>query len=87
MDKRFEQVKRLLNMVKAYHSTHGPMPMRVVSNHFGKTLNEVGGFTSIIEELRRDGTIQVYISRSGARVVTPGEADTANIPEGFVLYE
>ena len=84
MERRREEIERLLNLVKAYHQTHGPMPMKVVSNHFGKTLNELGGFTTILEELRRDGTIQVYISKSGARLVTPGDADTAKIPTGFL---
>lgn len=78
-------VERFLLYVDAFHRAHGPVPMRVLSNNFGRVLNEVGGFVGIVDELRRDGSINVFISSTGKRVVTP--ADVTNAPDGFASID
>lgn len=72
------QVTRLIAAVDEYFRAFGPVPMKVLSARFGKSLNALGGFPETIEELRRDGTFTVVLQKSGAKLVTPGDAVVAD---------
>jgi hypothetical protein len=84
-EKRATLIGRLLGFVKEFHEAHGPVPMRVLSMQFSKQSKPVGGVQALLDELRRDGSVLVLMSRTGARVVLPGGAEQSSAPQGFTI--
>lgn len=79
--KRSDAVGRFIIYVESFHKAHGAVPMRILSHNFGRVLNQVGGFVLIVDELRRDGSINVFMSATGKRVVTP--SGVLDAPAGY----
>lgn len=66
-------VERLFQAVQEYVRAFGEAcPMRILSAKFSKSFRAHGGLALIIEELRNNGRIEVWLYRSGAKVVTLG---------------
>ena len=75
MDRRLEIVTRLLRFVSDYYRSFGkPVQMRVLSAKYAKMAMDCGGFPELIESLTMDGSIKVFLLRSGAKVVYPFDA-------------
>lgn len=84
-EKRSSVIERVMSFVREFHGAHGPVPMRVLSIQFGRQAKAVGGFQALLEELRRDGSIQVLMNNTGARVVLPGGSDLKSVPQGYTI--
>lgn len=85
MDEIFMKKARLVRQFVAFLSEYQqvikvPAPMKVVSSRFAKAMNSAGGFAEIIEELRRDGTIEVQLTETGGRVVSLANVTNVTIP-------
>lgn len=84
---RYQITEKMLEYIREFHGAYGPVPMKVLSGQFGKMLKPEGGFRIVVEELRKDGSIQVLISYRGKRLVLPGEAEVTSVPEGYALLK
>lgn len=87
VDHRIEATQRLIKFVRDFHNVHGPVPMKVLAAQFAKTLNVAGSFIGIVDELRRDGTVLIMISKTGARLVAPGTEGETIPPEGYRMLK
>lgn len=85
MDELLMKKARLVRQLIAFLSEYSQVikagvPMKVVSSRFAKAMNGAGGFAEIIEELRRDGTIEVKLTETGGRVVSLANVTTVTVP-------
>lgn len=73
LQKKAELIKQLLQSVHEYYNaTHFGMPMKLLSRRFGKAMLAVGGFNSIVEELRLEGTLEIALNaKTGGKSVYP----------------
>ena len=76
---------RLIRQITAFLSEYNqafqkPVPMKVISSKFAKSMNTVGGFQELIEELRRDGTISVNLTETGARSLSLNNVTYVTVP-------
>lgn len=72
LEKKVVVIGRLIAAVEEYFGVFGkPVPVKVLSGRFGRSLSRLGGFPEALEELRRDGTIQIVMRPSGAKHVYP----------------
>lgn len=63
---------RLIGAIDEYvNAFQAPMPLRIVSAKYGRSLNAVGGMPEILEELKRQGDIKVYLTITGSKVIVP----------------
>lgn len=70
-NRKGQLVERLISAVAEYMGTfQRPVPMKVLSARFGKSLELVGGFPETLDELKADGTLVVVLTPSGARLVS-----------------
>ena len=64
---------RILGEVRRYHTTFGVgMPMQVLSAKYARSLIDLGGFPEVIIAMELAGMLQVTMTKSGARLVSPG---------------
>jgi hypothetical protein len=65
-------LRQVMHAVAEYFDAFGkPVPLKVLSARFNKALSKAGGFAEGLEELQRDGSIDVVLSVTGAKLVFP----------------
>lgn len=67
---------RILQTVEEYSTAFKqPCPLKVLSAKYSRSLMELGGLPEALNELKAAGTIEVWLVRSGSKVVClPGFA-------------
>lgn len=72
LDRKAVLITRLIQAVEEYFQVFGkPVPLKVLSGRFGRSLNQLGGFPEALDGLQRDGTVQIVMRSSGAKHVYP----------------
>lgn len=61
---------RILKTVTEYGRAYGACPMRVLSARFSRATSAIGGVSVLIDDLKAEGKIFVYIRRSGQKLVS-----------------
>lgn len=74
-------IGRVLFFVSEYYTVRKePVPLKVLSSKYARSLMHLGGFPEIIEDLRKRGLLQVFLVRSGSKLVLPSSVREATIP-------
>jgi hypothetical protein len=85
VDRKEQIVHRLIECVVEYHHAFGKgMGMHILSAKYSRALKDVGGFPELIEELRKEGLVQVSIRETGGKDIWPIQAKVT-LPEGCVM--
>ena len=72
IQRKAQLIGRILSAVSEYHSAFGQaVPMKQLSAKFGKALKDLGGLPETIDELKAEGSIDVVLLKSGAKLVSP----------------
>lgn len=79
-------LRQVVDAVREYHGAFGkPVPMKVLSARFNKALSQAGGFVEGIRELHADGSLDVVMLRTGAKLVYPGGATRLPMEDQVLL--
>lgn len=72
LDRKQIVIRRMLQSIDEYTGAFvAPMPMKILSAKFSRALMEFGGLPEVIHELKTAGMLNVYLTKSGAKVVLP----------------
>ncbi len=63
-------LRRILQTIEEYQSAFNlPCPMKVLSAKYSRSLMELGGLPECLGELKKAGSIEVWLTRSGSKAV------------------
>lgn len=76
LDRKSLVLKRILQTIEEYQSAFNlPCPLKVLSAKYSRALMELGGLPEALQELKQAGTIEVWLVKSGSKVIClPGFA-------------
>ncbi len=70
LDRKALVLKRVIQTIEEYQSAFNlPCPMKVLSAKYSRSLMELGGLPECLGELRKAGSIEVWLTRSGSKAV------------------
>lgn len=61
---------RILQTVTEYGAAYGPCPMTVLSSKYSKASLEFGGVSSVVDDLKNDGAVFVFLTKTGRKIIS-----------------
>lgn len=74
-DRKAQITGRIIQTIEEYSKAFKvPCPLKVLSAKYGKALKGLGGLPEVLDEMKNEGLIELYLNRTGSKVVCiPGQ--------------
>lgn len=74
-DRKDQYQARMIATVEEYVGAFKtPCPIKILSAKYSRALQAHGGFPELLNELKAQGKIKIFLTRSGSKVVLPADS-------------